>query len=476
MLFFMILVGVSPLLQAQPNTLYFMKGIPQTKDVNPARPGILDGYYFSMPLFSKLDLSLNTNNWAYKDLIHLGEGNRADSLVVDLDNFLGHIGKKNFVYESAALTVLEGGFKKGKNFFAVSLTERELAEVFFSKNLVNLIKIGNYPYLGRTYYSGNFGVSVQHYREFAFNYSRDVTKKLTIGGAAKILFGMSAVQTNGINFKASSPANGESLDVVATGRMNISAPVKFTYSPYNEIKSIGLNSNYSIGNYMSNFRNPGMAVDLGFAYHLNKKTELSASVIDLGMIYWSSNVTKLTERGHYLYTGINLNDSRANPPVITQFGAIIDSLGEVLSKSFRPTHSSAGFSTLLPTKIYLGIDYQLRDAISLSGLSRVRIINNTVRTSFSGSANALFWERISLSANYSVMESTFDNFGLGIGIRAGIFQFYAATDNLFSPFYPSKARNMNLRIGINFIFDGKSDEKSGRKGRSGLNPNCQCPY
>ena len=473
---FVVFVGFSHVLKAQPNTLYFMKGIPQTKDINPARPGILKGYYFSMPLFSKFDLAFNTNNWAYNDLIHLGEGNRADSLVIDLDKFLGSIGKKNFVYESAALTVLEGGFKKGKNFFAVSLTEREFAEVFFNKNLVKLIKIGNYPYLGETYYSGNFGVSAQHYREFAFNYSRDVTKKLTIGGAAKILFGMSAVQTDGINLKATSPANGESLDVIVTGRMNISAPVKFTYSPYDEIKSMKVIPNYSISDYMSNFQNPGIAVDLGFAYRLNKKTELSASVIDFGMIGWSSNVTKFTERGHYLYRGINLNDSRENPPVINQFGAIIDSLGEVISKSFRPTHSESGFSTLLPTKIYLGIDYQLRDAISLSGLSRIRIINNTVRTSFTGSANALFWEKISLSASYSVMESTFDNLGLGIGIRAGIFQLYTAADNLFSPFYPSKARNINLRMGINLIFDGKSDEKSGRKGGSGLNPNCQCPY
>ena len=98
-----ILIGVSHLLHAQPNTLYFMKGIPQTKDLNPARPGILGGFYFSMPLFSKLDLAANTNNWSYNDLIHKGSditytasnqlnnsvvSNQSDSLVVDLDKFL----------------------------------------------------------------------------------------------------------------------------------------------------------------------------------------------------------------------------------------------------------------------------------------------------------------------------------------------------------------------------------------------------
>jgi len=56
-----IILGGSGSLFAQPNTLYFMKGIPQTKDLNPARPGITGGFYFSMPLFSKLDLAANTN-------------------------------------------------------------------------------------------------------------------------------------------------------------------------------------------------------------------------------------------------------------------------------------------------------------------------------------------------------------------------------------------------------------------------------
>ncbi len=470
-----ILLFGSHLLLAQPNTLYFMKGIPQTKDLNPARPGISGGFYFSMPLFSKLDLAVNTNNWAYNDLIHWGTGTRSDKLVIDLDKFRESLDNKNFIYESAALTILEGGYKKGKNFFAVSLTEREFTSLFFSKNIVNLIQFGNYAYVGQTYYSGNGGGGAQHYREFAFNYSRDIDKKLTIGGAAKILFGMAAVQTNGMNFKITSPDNGESLDVTTTGRVNISAPVRFNYNAFGEITSVNSLPNYSAKDYLTNFRNPGIAVDLGFAYRINKKTEISASIIDLGVIGWKSNVTRFTEQGHYLYRGINLNDSRENPPVIPQFTAVIDSLSNVISREFRPAHSEANFATLLPAKIYFGIDHQLNDIVNISGLTRIRITNNRIHTSLTGSANALLWERLSLSASYSIMESTYDNLGLGIGIRAGIFQIYTAADNLFSPFYPSKARNMNLRIGINFIFDGKNSEKGGTGG-STLNPNCHCPY
>ena len=406
-LLFTILLAGSSSLCAQPNTLYFMKGIPQTKDVNPARPGITGGFYFSIPLFSKLDLAANTNNWSYNDLIHQGTGTRVDSLVVDLDKFLGSLSNKNFVHESAALTVLEGGYKKGKNFYAFSLSEREFAEVSFGKNLVNLIKNGNYPYVGTTYYSGSLGISAQHYREFAFNYSRDVTKKLTIGMAAKFLFGMGAIHTNGLNLKGTSPDNGEYLDVSASGRVNISAPINFNYNSLGEITSVNSLSNYSVSDYFSNFKNPGIAVDLGFAYKVNKKTELSMSIIDLGMIGWKTNVTRLTEHGHFLYQGLDVIDQTQTPPVVPLLIPKIYDLGDSITAAFVPDTTGTSFSTLIPAKIYFGIDYKLNNVFNLSGLSRIRISNNSVHTSITASANALIGNGLSLTASYSIMESTF---------------------------------------------------------------------
>lgn len=483
LLLLVIFAGSLHLVHAQPNTLYFMKGIPQTKDLNPARPGITGGFYFSMPLFSKLDLAANTNNWAYNDLIHKGSNsislnnslnninrNLSDSLVIDLDKFSGKTGNKNFFYESAALTLLEGGYKNDKNFYAFSLSEREFAQVFFHKNLIDLINYGNYPYVGQTYHSGNMGIGAQHYLEFAFNYSHDMNKKLTIGGAAKILFGMGAVQSNNVTFKATSPANGELLNVTAAGRVNISGPVDFDYNFSNGlINSVKPIPNYTLRNYLSNFRNPGIAVDLGIAYRTNKRTELSASVIDLGMIGWSSHVTRWKEHGNFQYRGINLNDLTSNPLIIDA----LDVLGHDIRKAFAPDTTGTSFSTLLPAKIYLGVDHQLSNSVSVSGLTRVRIIGGILRTSLTASANAYIFNGLSLTASYSLMESTYDNLGLGVGIKTGPFQIYAATDNLISPFFPAKARNMNLRVGINFIFN--DDRSNGKKGSSS-NQNCHCPY
>ena len=474
------LLGINPL-YSQPNTLYFMKGIPQTKDINPARPGIAGGFYFSMPFLSKIDLSANTNNWSYSDLIHRGSYNplsntinnsfqTSDSLVIDIDKFRQSIDKKNFAFESAALTILEGGYKKGDNFFSASITEREFGELFFNKNLIDLVKFGNYPYLGQTYYSGNFGINMQHYREFTFNYSNDVNKKLTVGAAGKILFGMGAVHTNGMNFKVASPAIGDYLDVSASGKVNISGPVDFGYNSKGLITSAKRIPNYSIRDYLTNLKNPGIAFDFGVAYRINKMTEFSASIIDLGVIGWKSNVTRLTENGNFLYRGVNLNDPGQTQPF--QLQPIINDLRDSLISEFKPDTTGSNFSTLMPTKIYFGIDHQINDVLSVSGLGRIRIMGDRVHTSLTAAANAYLFDALSVSASYSVMESTFDNVGFGIGFKIKALQIYAASDNLFSPFYPATARNMNLRFGINFIFGDGTDSKK----RGSLNPNCHCPF
>ena len=459
-----------------------MKGIPQTKDLNPARPGITEGFYIGMPFMTKFDLSLNTNNWSYNDLIHRGIASGAsnnalsnigwsqgDSLILDVDKFIGAIDRKNFAFESAALTFLEGGYKHGKDFYAVSVSEKEFGELFFDRNLIAMIKNGNYPYLGQTFFSGSFGINIQHYREFAFNYSHDISKKLTVGATAKILFGMVAINTNGLNFKVSSPPNGDFLDVSASGRLNISAPVQIGYASYGLINSVNAIPNYSMSKYFTNIGNPGLAFDLGFSYFINRKTEIAGSIVDLGFISWASHISNVIEHGNFTYRGFNMNDPAQAQPL--QLLPIIRQLNDSVKAQFYPDSAKTNFTTVLPVKIYFGVNHEISDNLSIAALARVRILNNAVHTAFTASGNAQILRGISLSASYSILESTYDNIGLGIGFKIKGLQIYSAADNLFSPFHPSTARNISLRFGINLLF-GQSGEP---KNRNSLNPNCHCP-
>jgi len=462
-------------LEAQPNTLYFLDGVPQTKDLNPARPGIERGFYISMPLFSKLDLSMNTNNWSFSDLIHRGTGAQADSMVWDFKKYLSSLDKNNFLMESTALTLLEFGYKKGKEFYGFSWTEHEFAEPFFTKSLVNLMYYGNVPYLGSTYHSGYFGIGAQHYREFSFTFSRELNKKISVGATGKLLFGMSAVKTSGLNFEAGMPISGDQVDLGASGKAYLSAPVQLQFVNSQGYHFLARNT-YDANSYFTNFGNPGFALDLGFSNKVSKRFEFSMSLIDLGFIRWTTDLSTFSENGHFLYKGINVDNSSLKPPTTLDIYSLVKALKDSLEAAFAPDGATHAFTTLLPVKIYIAGEYRINDDVTLGGVARIRIYDNMIHTSYTASANARLSKRFSFSASYSIMESTFDNLGLAAAYKIGIVQLYAASDNVISFIQPSSARNMNLRFGINLIFQDEALQRKGVYNRKPARTSPGCPF
>jgi Family of unknown function (DUF5723) len=443
-------------LYAQPMSLYFLKGVPQTKDLNPSRPGLEKGFYVSLPLLSKLDLSLNANNWSFNDLIHRGTGTMADSLVWDFKKYLSALDKNNFVMESAALTLVEMGWKRKTSFYGFSWSEHEFAEPFFTKSLANILYYGNVPYLGSTYQSGYFGLGAQHYREFAFTYSRDLVARLSFGVTGKLLFGMGTVSTSGMNVVAGMPIDGNQINLGATGKAYVSAPINLHVNNTNGIHLLS-QSYFDANSYFSNFGNPGFAVDLGFTNKLNKRVTFSVSLIDLGFIRWKTNLSAYTENGHFVYRGINLNSISNTTDVHGLFTALRDSL----TASFLPDSAASSFTTMLPVKLYAALEYKVGDDFSLGGVTRIRMYNNLLHASLTASANARLSETLSLSASYSMVESTYDNLGLAASFRFGKVQLYAVSDNVVSFLQPSSAHNMNVRVGINLIFQEDAQQRKG---------------
>jgi hypothetical protein len=425
-----------------------------------------------MPLISKFDISANTNNWSFNDLIHQGTGAYSDSLVWDFKGFLTSLDRKNFVNESAALTLLEAGWKKGNVFLGFSWTEREFSEPFFTRALVNAIYYGNAPFLGSTYSSGYFGVGAQHYREFAFTFAKEMNKKISVGLTGKLLLGMAGLKTTGMNFIAGMPVSGDVMDLGATGRAFISAPVDFQLDSNNGYH-LRTKSHFDRSTYLSNFENPGFAVDLGFANKINSGFEFSMSLIDLGFISWKKDVTIFTESGHFLFRGINLNTVTPtnNPPTTTDAKGLMLALKDSLKAAFFPTETNSSFYTLLPVKLYVAGEGRINDNFSIGGVARIRMFNSMIHTSLTASANAALSKNFSFSASYSIMESTFDNLGLAAAFRIGKVQLYSVTDNVFAFNHLSSARNANLRFGINFIFQDEPKQRKGignrRQARSG---------
>ena len=449
LLLLLLIVGGS--ICAQPNSLYFLKGVPQTRELNPSRPGAEKGTYFSVPFLSGLDFNFNTNNWSYNDLIHSGTGARVDSLVWDFKNLYSALGKNNFVSESASVTILDFGWKRQTDFVGFSWSEHQFADVFFTKELANMAINGNQSYLGSTFHSGYFGVGAQHYRQFAITYAKELRSGMNFGVTGKMLFGMSAIKTSGLNAVAGMPISGDQIDLGAAGKAYMSAPLDVQFLNDNGYQIVGRNY-FNLGNYLNNFGNPGFALDLGISGKVNKKLEVSASLIDLGFIYWHQDISTFTEEGHYLFRGIFLDAPSNKPPTTNNLNALYNAVRDSIRNAFTPAKGTTSFTTVMPVKLYIAAEYEVDQKIKLGGVARIRIFNNMIRPSFTASANAVLSEKLNVSASYSVLESTFDNLGLAATYRIGGVQFYAASDNILSFNRPSGAHNLNLRFGINLLF------------------------
>jgi hypothetical protein len=124
----------------------------------------------------------------------------------------------------------------------------------------------------------------------------------------------------------------------------------------------------------------------------------------------------------------------------------------------------------LTVKLYIAGEAIVSKDVSLVGVVRVRMFNSMIHTSLTASVNSALSKKLSLSASYSIMESTFDNLGLGVAFKIGKVQLYTVSDNVIAFFHPSSARNANLRGGINVILQDEPKRKgtgNRRQARSG---------
>ena len=83
-------------------------------------------------------------------------------------------------------------------------------------------------------------------------------------------------------------------------------------------------------------------MDLGITHKVNKKLELSASLIDVGLISWKQQIPLSSMKTvQYRYRGVMI----AGPslPLITDLTATINEIGDSLNNVFNPKHSERGF-------------------------------------------------------------------------------------------------------------------------------------
>jgi len=455
---FLFLASISFVTAQESPTLQFMKGLPQSTLQNPALHNDSSKVVIGFPGLSGMYFDFSSD-FAIDNLIHKGTGSLANSLVLDVEGFHSSLKETNAVQQNFSMPVFYLGIRNKQNFFSFGVSEKEMSSLSFEKNLITFIKDGNAPYMGKDFDLGTIDMDAYHYREFAFGFSREVIKrKLTVGAKAKLLYGKFAVQTEQLNLRIETAADGSYLNLNSDMKINVSGPITPEYDADNNFTSMNTDD-LEPETYLMQKGNMGMAFDLGAVYKLTPKITFSGSIVDIGKISFKNNNHNLNHVSSYKWEGIDfsrsLDESKAD---YVDPSDLMDAELEKLESTFKPKRSefnSEAFDMSLPTKIYLGGTYAVNDRFGIGVLDCLYSNGTIRRNTVTLSANAMLAKFFSLTGTYSAIGDSYNNLGLGMAIRLGFMQMYLVSDNLMALNEPAKAEFVNVRFGMNFLFGRK---------------------
>ncbi len=442
-----------PELSAQVNSLYFMRGVPQVYQVNPAIQPDCD-FFFGIPGVSPLDVHAGNSSFGLGDILTYNR--EIDSLITpfhplgDKNAFLNLLRDRNTLEADLSTSILSFGFRTAtETFFTFDIKERALVSASVPDDMLRFPIFG--PDSALTYDFNGLGIDMSLFSEFSLGISQKIGERLTVGWRGKLLFGQANLNMRKFDFTVTS---GEEKWPVHSNII-LDAAIPFVDVAYDEKGMIDFDNtdvrediDQHIPSYIMNSRNFGLAMDLGAEYKPLDWLKVSASLVDFGRIKWKDGVHNLTNTSDYEFLGIpvDVNDD-------DYIQTFVDSLDETFN-NFSATENSYG--TWLPAKFYAGAAFYIHPKISFGILSRTAFYKGDIRQQFTASANFYPIRLVSATFSYSVLDGTFRNVGAGLSLKTGPLNIYVISDTAPSVyFWPLDAQSINLKVGVNIMIGGK---------------------
>jgi len=445
------------------NTLYFMKGVPQSNRINPANQPEC-GLYLGFPVLSTVRGGVAFSSQTYRDLIqrHPTE----DSLITflhplaDKQSYIDRLKPVNLVAANLSTSLASFGFRTPIGFFSIGVANRLDGSLTYPADLINLMVYGVKD--GRTYTLDGLGANLSLFNEVSLGWSGILSDRLQIGARAKLLLGVGNLYTSQSDVSLYTSMDRWHVE----SDLLINASLDFMDVQYNEdgfIEDVQIDEDirnlnpYEIAGYAFSTGNIGFGVDLGVVYRPMERLSLNISLLDLAYIKWDQGNHQVSIKGEYEFTGIELNpfdipgDQTVGDYLDSTFSELADSLSGFVSMG-----PGSPYNKRLNTKLYAGASYTIHPMITFGILSRTDFRNQITLEHITASANFALGRFLNLTLSYSYMYSNFRNIGLGIALNAGPVNLYLVSDNALNiVFWPEASQSAQFWFGLNLVFGYK---------------------
>jgi hypothetical protein len=388
----------------------------------------------SVTLGSSVQLNFKNTGFTYNQLaaqIQDGENGERYIDLADLSADL-ELNGRDYVHTHASLDLFALSFRTGKNRFSLNVTEHLNTRLNYNSSLLDIMVSGNTP--GSTLSTEGYRLNGTHYREYGLGYSRKILEdeKLILGGRFKLLQGMANVNSQSTNVSLQTAGEEDMYAITATSDILM--------------RTAGSNLAENInGDYLVNFGNTGMGVDLGATYEYSSNWTFSASIINFGYISWREDIVNYRSEGEFIFEGMDNNDLFSG-----NFSVDQTQLTDSLTQIFEFTESEEAYRTALPAQMYLTAFYRITPLTQASVTYHAHMqegLQNSLALGITQRAGK--W--LQVAATYSMQARAYNNLGMGLIIGNG-FQLHLVSDNILAMMQPGNARAAHVRAGFNFVF------------------------
>ena len=426
----------------------FMRLNPYQMNANPAT----DLPYQSVMslVIGNIGLDVQNTTLHYDNLFDFDTQGRPTT--INLRQLANSLKKNNYLGLNANLDLFTLYKRFDKNLWTFNWGVKVQGDAKYGDGLFKLLGYGNGAFVGEDNpVKVNMDLNVMAYQEWAVGYQMNVTEQLSVGGKAKLLFGVLDVKTDAFNAELYTDPDTYALRLKEHALVKAAMPNAVYVNEAGELKGDGP---FSVGEL---FRNPGFGVDFAAEYRFNGQFSAVAAVRDLGFIHWGKNNIGMTgqvndvgqfyDDGDFLYNGLDINQLQRLFSDEWYREHFIDTLQRYFQVGFSPSDK---YTTALNTSLLLRGNYDLDGGNRFSAQVQGRFYGSGFRPALTLAYCGSFFNNLNVCATYTMMPHSYDNIGLGVSAMIETCNIYLTTNNLIGLFRPLNMSGFNAQVGIVF--------------------------
>lgn len=457
-LFFLVFCLFASLSRGQNIQLYGADYLPQSLMMN---PGTDVGYdmHFGIPLLSGIHAKYGSTELVLDDIFR---DDPASTINTRIDDAIASLSRNDYNTVSQQLEVLSAGWRNraGIYFSAGWYQETDLI-VYFPKDPAVLAFEGNANNLDRSFDLSDISARGEVVSVFHFGMNKKVSKDLSIGGRVKIYSSMFNGTSTGNEgrFVTSQTPDGNNFYRHSLQGLDFSLKTSGV-ADWRELSTQDIVSNSLFGG------NYGLGVDVGFSYKLDRQWRVSASLVDLGMIFHQKDTREYAASGNYDFEGIALDyptiDDLNEEP--TYYDDLVNDFTDNVPYRNEP---GVSYSTFRPVKLYSSIEYRFgeplvyncvdpadneyrfRTGLTLFAINRPHL----PQASLTGYFDARLLDFLHTKVTYTVDPFSAKNLGFLVSAQIAKFNVYLSADNMLGYENLAKSKTLGVQLGLQFIIN-----------------------